>query len=76
MKRSILAAAALTFAAAGAASAMTDPGLLSATDLSEARQAAPTSDLSGLTHEQVRAIEAVLYSSDENIGAQIRAILN
>lgn len=75
MKR-ILLTTALILSAAGAVSAMTNPGELTGPARAEAERAVPNGDFDNLTTAEVNAIEAILAGDDSNRGGQIRAILN
>ncbi len=75
MKRFITATAIL-LSLGSSAFAMASNGHLSTSDAMEARKYVPGADFSGLTSAQLHAIANVLYGDDENVGGQIRSILN
>ncbi len=77
MKRILLtAAAALTLAPAAFAMSTADAQLLSNVDRAEILSLVPTADLSNLSHDVKAQLASVLYNTDGNKAAQIRALLN
>ena len=76
MKRLLLTAAALTLAPAAFAMSTADAQLLSNVDRAEILSLVPTADLSNLSHDVKAQLAIVLYNTDGNKAAQIRALLN
>lgn len=72
----LMIAAALVLAAAGTASAVTDPAELSAPARMEAQRLVPNGDFDNLSSAQVEAIRSILNSEEDARGGQIRAVLN
>ena len=76
MNRLLRTAAALTLAPAAFAMATADAQLLSNVDRAEILSLVPTADLSNLSHDVKAQLASVLYNTDGNKAAQIRALLN
>lgn len=75
MKR-LMIATALVLTAAGTASAVTDPGELSAPARMEAQRLVPNGDFDNLSAAQADAIRSILSSDEDARGGQIRSVLN
>lgn len=75
MKR-ILTVASLIAVTSGSAMAMSTPSdILPSASRMAAERLVPNGQFDNLTTAQVNAIEAILFSGDDNRGGQIRSIL-
>ncbi|MCU9849921.1 hypothetical protein OEZ60_18130 [Defluviimonas sp. WL0024] len=72
----LMIAIALVLAAAGTASAVTDPSELSGPARMEAQRLVPNGNFDNLTSAQADAIRSILSSEEDARGGQIRSVLN